>query len=225
MKAFILFRDRVTYGKRCLASLLSAGLEPVVVDHGSTWPEAVAWLAYLEKSGVMVLRRDKGPPDFGHPRNLQMWHQFRKACGSECYIITDPDVIPSEGCPGDWVQHLGRLLDRYPGEVKAGLGLRTDNLPDHYSRKQQVIDHEISFWQESLEDGVYRGNIDTTLAMYRAWSQFEMGALRTGFPYVADHLPWHEDLGHLTGEQAYYYEHAEPGIVHWAPHGRSAWKD
>ena len=32
MKAFIIFRDRVTYAHLCLTALTEAGLEPVIVD-------------------------------------------------------------------------------------------------------------------------------------------------------------------------------------------------
>jgi hypothetical protein len=222
VKAFIIFRDRVTYARRCMTALLAADLEPVVVDHGSTWPEAVTWLEHLDRSAITVLRREGG-----HPRGLQAWPPFRKAAGSERYIATDPDVVPSGGCPRDWPQHLGRLLDAYPAGAKAGLGLRTDNLPDHYSRKRQVIEWEAQFWQHPVGgDGAYWASIDTTLAMYREESGFQLeGAIRTGAPYLADHLPWHENLENLTAEQRYYYEHAERGVAHWAPRGLSAWGD
>ena len=223
MKAFIIFRDRVTYAQRCFFALRQADLEVVIVDHGSTWPAALSLLYYWEARGVTVLRRGTG-----HPRGLWSWQPFRdSACESgERYIVTDPDVVPSEDCPADWVQHLSLMLDKYPQKLKAGLGLRTDNLPDHYSRKQQVIDWEAKFWQFPIGDGAYGAPLDTTLAMYRGGSGFELdGALRTGFPYVADHLAWHENLENPTDEQRWYYDHAERGMSHWAPKGRSAWGD
>lgn len=221
MKAFLILRDRVSYARRCMTSMMAAGLEPVIVDHGSTWPEAVAWLAHLEGSGFTVLRRGGG-----HPRSLWGWPPFDEACGNDRYIVTDPDVVPSETCPRDWPQRLAWLLDKYPVKTKAGLGLRTDNLPEHYSRRQQVINWEAQFWTQFIEDGAYCALLDTTLAMYREGSGFTMdNALRTGFPYVADHLAWHENLDALPEEIAWYYEHAEPGIAHWAARGHSNWGD
>lgn len=223
MKAYIIFRDRVTYGRRCFLSMMVAGLEPVVVDHGSTWQPATEWLQHLEADGYTVLRRGGG-----HPRGLWGWQPFWNMAveAGERYVVTDPDVVPSEGCPVDWPDHLSWLLDKYPAGIKAGLGLRTDNLPDHYARKQQVIEWEGRFWNHEIGDGAYRAGIDTTLAMYRAGAGFDLdGALRTSMPYMADHLAWHENLDELNLEQQYYYEHAERGISHWAPRGKSAWND
>lgn len=221
MKAFVIFRDRVTYAQKCVAALMIAGLEPVIVDQGSTWPEAVAWLAWLEKGGRTVLRHGDA-----HPRSLWGWLPFEEQVVGQRYVVTDPDVIPAEDCPRDWPAHLGQLLDAHPAAVKVGLGLRTDNLPEHYARKQQVIDWEQKFWRQPLGDGSYEAAVDTTLALYRegrGW--FQLDALRTGPPYVADHLPWHENLNELPDEIRYYYQHAEPGITYWAPRGVSAWGD
>ena len=219
MKAFIIFKDRVTYGQRCVLSMIRSGLEPVVVDQGSTWPQALDWLDDMEQDGFTVLHRGKG-----HPRDLGYWDPFIDACGDQRYIVTDPDVVPSDICPRDWPGRLSLLLDDHPEIVKAALGLRIDNLPDHYGRKEQVIKWEEQFWKEQIEAGVYSAPVDTTLAMYRERSTFVMqpGA-RMGHPYVADHLAWHENFDDLPQEIRYYYEHAEPGIAHWAARGYSAW--
>lgn len=219
MKAFIIVRDRAVYARRCMHALLVAGLEVVIVDQGSTWPDAVAWLEHLERMHVTVLRRGGG-----HPRGIWDWAPFREARGDERYIVTDPDVLPAEHCPLDWPERLSWVLDEFPSAPKAGLGLRTDNIPDWYGRRDQVISWERQFWQHMVADGVWQAGIDTTLALYREGSGFAIeGALRTGFPYTADHLAWHENLDYLTEETRYYYEHAEPGITHWAARGHSNW--
>jgi hypothetical protein len=220
MKAFVIFRDRVTYGRQCVTALVAAGLEPVVVDHGSTWPAAVAWLCELEETGTLVLRKGGG-----HPREMWGWPPFIEARGDGNFLVTDPDVVPSECCPGNWVDRLLFLLDKYPAYSKVALGLRIDNLPDHYDRKQQAIDWEQKFWQQEIGDGVFEAPVDTTMALYRPGRGFLMDGMRTGFPYVADHLAWHEDFGNLPAETAYYYDHAESGISHWAVRGKSAWGD
>jgi hypothetical protein len=222
MKGFVIFRDRLRYGKRCVAAMMVAGLEPVVVDMGSSWPPAVAWLDHLDKSGVMVLRKGGG-----HPRGLWDWQPFTAAHAGDRYVVSDPDTVPSEMCPHNWVKHLGRMLDAHPVAVKAGLGLRIDNLPDHYARKRQVIEWETRWWEYPLGDGSYRAGVDTTMALYpEEASEFRLdGALRTGPPYTADHLAWHENFSRLPAEIRYYYDHAEPGIAHWAARGQSAWGD
>jgi len=214
----VIFRDRVTYGRRCVAAMFRSGLDPVVVDHGSTWPDAVDWLDCLACDEIPVLYRGGG-----HPRELWAWPPFTAARGDDPFLVTDPDVIPAAGCPLDWPQHLLRLLEEYPGMAKAALGLRIDNLPAHYSRRDQVTAWEAQFWTNQIGPGVYGAPVDTTLALYRPGSGFVMDAIRTGPPYVADHLAWHENLEHPTEESDYYYRHAEPGISHWAARGHSAW--
>jgi hypothetical protein len=224
VKAFIIFRDRARYAQLCLSALLTAGLEPVIVDQGSSWVSALSWLTGLEKDGIPVLYRGGG-----HPRGLWTWAPFREAAGTaDRYVVTDCDVVPSEDCPPDWPAWLSKALDEFPGYCKAALGLRTDNLPEHYQRREHVITWEAQFWQNPVAGGLYPGIADTTLAMYLPlsdWPGFGMSALRTGFPYVADHLAWHEDLDNLDDELTWYHEHAEPGISYWTTRGRSAWGD
>lgn len=220
MKAFVIFRDRVSYGRLCVEALMAAGLEVVIVDHGSTWPDAVNWIRDLRKNGIQVA--DDGG---GHPRDLWTRSWFRQACAQERYIVTDPDVIPSGDCPADWVSHLSNVLDKYSFFHKAGLGLRLDRIPQHYAWRERVDGWEQQFWQNQLEPGVYNANIDTTLALHVPLMEqgaHSFTALRTGFPYVADHLAWYENLDQLTPEQRYYHEHAEPMISHWTV-GRCGW--
>lgn len=221
VKAFIIFRDRVTYGRLCLAAFQAAGLETTIVDHGSTWPEAVDWLRELKKSGVPVI--DEGG---GNPRDLWQREWFRSACAREKYVVNDPDVIPSEECPPDWPQHLSEILDRHPNYHKIGLGLRIDRIPEHYTQRSNVIGWEAHFWDHEVEHGVYHADVDTTLAVHIP--MMDMGchsfsAMRTGFPYVADHVAWYEDYRNLSEELAYYHSHAEEGISCWTPRKEAPW--
>jgi len=221
VKAFIVFRDRVMYAQRCAAALAAAGLEVCIADHGSTWPAAVQWIADMEAAGTLVLRRGGG-----RPQTIWEWAPFRDACGSERYILTDPDSVPSEDCPGDWLARLSALLDRFRHKQKAGLGLRIDRIPLYYQRREHVLTWEQQFWQRPVSEGVYDANIDTTLAMYRPLGEVSYpdgSALRTGLPYVADHLAWYENLDDLPPELSWYYEHIEPGIAFWTAAGKSCW--
>jgi hypothetical protein len=222
VKAFIILRDRVTYAHLCVTAMTEAVLDAVIVDHGSTWPLALDWLTAMEAAGVTVLRRGPG----WHPRSLWGWDVFREMCGEGRYVVTDCDVVPGDDCPPDWPQKLLGLLDEYPEYDKAGLGLRLDRIPESYTGRDHVLEWEGQYWRDQLADGVYRAPVDTTLAMYRTWRErpyFGLHALRTGYPYVADHLAWYEDYAHLADELRYYHEHAEPGISYWTVEGRSAW--
>lgn len=226
MKAFIIHRDRPTYAHLCVTAMTDAGLNPVIVDQGSTWPPAKDYLAAVETAGVQVLYRDGG-----HPRSLWYWEPFITACGQDRYAVTDCDVVPSDDCPLDWPQQLSGLLDRHPEYPKAGMGLRLDRIPDTYQRKDHVLKWEQKFWDDPLDGAqlngahVYKAPVDTTLAVYRPMNGFDisLSALRTGPPYVADHLAWYEDYADLDEELRWYHEHAEPGISYWTVAGRSAW--
>jgi len=139
---------------------------------------ALDWLDAIETAGVTVLRRGPGC----HPRSLWEWDTFRDMCGDQKYLVTDPDVVPSDGCPPDWLDYLSVLLDRRP-VAKAALGLRLDNIPDHYQNKGHVLDWERQFWVNMTPDGVCETVVDTTLAVYRPLTEqpsFAMDALRTG---------------------------------------------
>lgn len=219
MRAFVIHRDRATYGHLLVAALIEAGLDPVIVDQGSTWPPALDWLTAMEATGVTVLRRGGG-----HPRSLWAWQPFLDLCGPGRYVVSDCDVVPSDDCPLDWPDRLSSLLDQYPEFPKVGMGLRLDRIPDTYQRKDHVLKWEAKFWETPVADGVYQAPVDTTLAMYRPGDfDISLSALRTGDPYVADHLAWYEDYAELDEELRWYHEHAEPGISYWTVAGRSAW--
>jgi hypothetical protein len=223
VKGFIIFRDRVTYASRCAKALAAVGLDVVVIDNGTTYPPAKAWLEVIQVRGLAQVLWKGG----GHPQEIWGWDPFRRACGEERYIVTDPDVVPDDGCPKDWLGYLGRILDANPDVPKAGLGLRIDNIPEYYQHRDHVIEWESQFWaNETSTPGVYASQIDTTLALYqplRDNPHFNIDGYRTGQPYVAQHLAWYEDLADLPPELQYYHENTEPGISFWTLEGRSAW--
>jgi hypothetical protein len=131
------------------------------------------------------------------------------------FILSDPDVVPTEDCPDDAIEVLSDALDRFPDRVKAGIGLRIDDLPDHYPKKSDVLNWESQFWQTELAPGLYDANIDTTFALYRPDLPFAHGpSIRTGPPYLARHVPWYTDPTHLSDEEKFYFQRAGP-FSHW----------
>lgn len=230
MYAFVIFRDRVTYARRCVAALEAAGLDVVLIDADSAWPPAVEWV----ESQVGRWERDQLIKMFvnQHPRDL--WNDYQPGASiirryvgpDERFVVTDCDVVPSGNCPESWLTTLGMLLDENPAAVKAGLGLRTDNLPPWFARRD-----EVRLWEAKYQVGCARpvlrpgstlgvwADIDTTLALYRRPGPFRLGpAIRTTAPYEALHLPWYEDTANLPEEIRFYNLRAEHG--HWrAPEG------
>jgi len=152
-----------------------------------------------------------------HPHDLWRWDGLRAIVGDGRYVVTDPDVVPD--CGPDWPDRLAELLDRHPARLKAGLGLRIDDLPEHYADAGKVRAWEFQWRQPLLEPGVVDAPVDTTLALYQPLGQFPRfdlaPALRTTSPWVARHLTWYEDTANPTAEQAWYRAHATPGVSHW----------
>lgn len=236
----MIVRDRVTYARQCADALLAAGLDVVIVDHGSTWPPMRTWVHEMDEAWwaasidpartLPVWPMAWKEKTNRHPRDL--WRPggpvARWVVGAERFIVTDCDVIPDPGCPADWVDRLRATLDRYPAIRKVGLGLRTDDLPGHYQHADVVRSWEAQYQAVAdggrlnpmtTDSGAVIADIDTTLAMYRGSELFTLGpSIRLRPPYVARHLPWYEDTLHLDEEQRYYRDHAEHG--HWrAPTG------
>lgn len=235
MRAFVIARDRVSYAQQCIDALLRAGLEVVVVDHGSTWPPMRTWIHEMDEewwaASIDPARelpvwpmawKEKANR---HPRDL--WRVggpiHRHVGADERFIVTDCDVIPDPDCPADWPDRMRATLDRYPAIRKVGLGLRTDDLPEHFQHADMVRAWEAQYQAAAdggrlgpmaTDSGAVIADIDTTLAMYRRYEPFALGpAVRLRPPYVARHLPWYEDTLHLDAEHQYYRDHAVHG--HW----------
>jgi hypothetical protein len=216
---FVPVRDRVAPLRRLVAWFEQiGGAELWLLDNQSTYPPLVD---YLEASPHHVV-----------PLHRNLWNVAPWLSGlvyevahDRHFIVSDPDTVPDESCPSDVFDHLVELLDRYPEVVKAGLGLRIDDLPAHYAHRDDVIAWESQFWTDELEPGVLAADVDTTFAMYRANSHYSIGpALRTAAPYVVQHLPWYEDSSAPTPEIEFYRLHADPLVSNWDRVQLPAWK-
>lgn len=216
---FITVRDRVT----CLAALVqwleSAGQERIyLLDNDSTYPPL---LDYLAASPHTVVRLGA---NVGH---RAAWESgaIAAVCGDrEHFVVTDPDVVPVEECPADALDVFREILDLIPDCSKAGFGLRIDDLPVGFTFRNDVVAWESRFWTNELAPGIYAAPIDTTFALHRPGTPYQLtGAVRTGMPYVARHLGWYVDSGDPSDEDAYYQAHARRDSTHWSKPSLPAW--
>jgi len=199
---FIIVRDRLRDLRRLVAWLERAGHRQIVLlDNASTWPPL---LDYLSRTPHGVIEFDQ---------NLgarALWEAG--LVPQERYIVTDPDIVPTEGCPLDAIEHLHRLMDTYE-RPKVGLGLYLDDVEfPSKGWERQLVSREIA-------PGVFDSLIDTTFALYEAGSEFVYEALRTGAPYQARHMSWYSTPDTFSDEDRYYLAHADIG-----PTG-SSWKE
>ena len=207
---FINCRDRVTSLRELIAWLENAGHERIVlVDNASTYGPL---LEYYEETPHEVVKLGE---NLG-PEAIWVSDIPGSLAPGLAYVLTDSDVVPDRYAPADAVERFGRLLGRYSDVDKVGFGLRIDDLPRTFRFRDDVIDWEGQFWEEEIEPGVYRADLDTTFALYRPSVRSRtFPALRTGFPYVARHIPWYVDSARPSEEEEYYRLHADSAMTNW----------
>lgn len=92
--------------------------------------------------------------------------------------------------------------------------MKIDDIPDTYPYKWDIIRYESFYWNKILEDKyvLYDAPIDTTFALYAPGKRnaaydnegFTSG-IRTGYPFVARHLPWYMNPDTMSKEHKLYF--------------------
>ena len=217
---FVTLRDRLSPLLLLLDWLESAGYSNIfLIDNASTYPPLCR---FLERCRYNVCYTGK---NLGH-RAPWLSGMVQREARESYYVVTDPDVVPSEHCPTDVCSFLERILISNTDVEKVGLGLCIDDLPNCYRFRESVIQWEKKFWINEREPGVYEADVDTTFALYRPYGKVlrHFPCLRTGYPYVARHLPWYEDSDSPSEEVIYYRKHASNCVSNWDKEHLSAWK-
>lgn len=204
-------RNRLGYLKVMLEWLQKSGFTNIILlDNDSNYEPL---LQFYKQCGHEVIYLKK---NYGH---LALWKSdVYKRFYNDYYVYTDPDLIPVQECPPDFMQHFMQLLNKYPGKEKVGFGLKINDLPDHYERKTEVISWEKKFWEREIEKDVFDAAIDTTFALYKPYTNgalWVQNALRTGGSYVMRHLPWYENSASPTEEDVFYRNNLKQGASHW----------
>ena len=207
---FIIIRDRLTYLKQLIQWLEQQKLRRIVlVDNDSAFPPLTDYLARTEYQ-VLEMGRNTG--------HTGIWSSgiIRILLPDDFYVVSDPDIIPTASGK-DTLSHLYRVQAKYPHHLKVGLGLKIDDLPDHYVLKKEVVKWESQFWKNPFEEGVFEAGVDTTFALYRPYTHkyFRHPALRTGEPFSARHLPWYANSSQLTDEDIFYQLRMDQSVNSW----------
>jgi hypothetical protein len=198
---YINVRDRLTDLNRLVAWLEDAGYENIILlDNASTYPPLLEYLGDGCPHEVVHLEENYG--------SRSLWRTARVP--NEYFVLTDPDVLPTEECPPEVVEYLYEALRAWP-RTKAAMGLYLEDVPDFRSRA----------WEESLVSPrrrlgyvhgtpVFESASDTTFALWQPYSSFGLNALRLGAPMQCRHLPWYH-LDEPTEEERYYLKRAITG--------------
>lgn len=205
--------NRLGWLRQQLDWLRRAGMRRVIVlDNASTYAPLLEYLRTLRDAEVIPLGRNAG--------SFALWRTpaWRRVKDS-WYVYTDPDVIPVEECPADVVRRLHEILLRHPRAHKAGLGLKIDDLPQTFSRREEVLRWEEPYWTKPLAPGVFDAPVDTTFALYRPWARggWWIPAVRTGGDLIVRHMPWYADATAPDEEERHYRAAASRGSTYWTP--------
>jgi hypothetical protein len=203
-------KNRLTYLLQLIEWLESTGMKNIIIlDNQSTYPPL---LEYYSQSPykIIYLNRNVGP--------RAIWEcDETKDILRDFYIYTDPDVLPDDSCTMDTLKKMHTALQGNFSIDKIGLGLRIDDLPDHYKLHKEVVEWESQFWNQPVNDFIFKAPVDTTFALYAPYASGggECKAYRTNYPFVARHLPWYENSSDPTAENLYYTRNAAQNQSHW----------
>ncbi|MBQ9365504.1 MAG: tetratricopeptide repeat protein, partial [Schwartzia sp.] len=202
---FINCRDRVLCLKRLLGWLIEAGYRNIyLLDNDSTYGPLLEYYDEIAKNkNIKVIRLGK---NYGFTA-LWLSGTLRRLGIVTPYIYTDPDVVPSESCPKDFVKALWDILEKYPFIKKAGPGLIYDDIT--YFNRDNTVAWESQWYEAEIEKGRHFASIDTTLALYRNYYHYSLDiSVRTSGDVMMRHLPWYYDMDNLPEDESYYMEHA-----------------
>lgn len=198
--------NRLTHLIKLLDFLEKSGFTNIIIlDNNSTYPPLLEF--YKKNKKYKILRETH---NYGHLAFWKSGHYHKYKWGYFAY--TDPDVLPIEQCPENFMQYFYKKLHGNYLLDKIGFGIKIDDLPDSFSLKKKVIEYETRYWKNEVEPNIYKAPIDSTFALYKPFSNMKSGqihtlaAYRTGFPYLIRHLPWYIDSKNLSEEDKYYWQ-------------------
>ena len=206
---FIISYNRLEYLDKMINRLEQMGKKNIVIiDNASTYAPL---LEYYKKISYKVIRlKENG----GHMVfwNNSVFEKYRR----RFYIVSDPDIVPIDECPEDFIEYFFKYLEKYPFVRKVGFSLKIDDIPEKSIFRDELLKWEKKYNKPLVEKGkLYYADIDTTFALYvpdqLVYSQPFCRAFRTSYPYQARHLPWYKTSDMITDEDVFYSQHKKNG--------------
>jgi len=199
--------NRINYMLQQIDWLEKAGMRNIfIIDNASAYPELLDYYRN-SKHTVIILDANIGYKAIWDT-SIHLWFKGLP------YIYTDPDILPIDECPLDAVKYFQEILNTHKDINKVGFGLQINDIPDHYQKKSEVIKWEKKFWKIQVSENLFKADIDTTFALYRASSVKQQWGktLRTGGKYIAKHLPWYENPIVISEEELLYSRKAVTSV-------------
>ncbi len=200
IKIVINNRNRLTTTKNMVDKLFSLNEDEsiIILDNQSTYQPLLDWYEQIkEKVEIRIL------PNHGH---LALWTTGLDKELGEHFIYTDSDIELNNDFPKNWKEKMIDVLNRYEHK-KVALGLKIDDLPEHYRYAKQVKRNEGLWWLNEVEKDVYEADTDTTFALFKNFHDNCYKSLRIcSEDMIAKHIPWYHDINNLDDEEKYYLE-------------------
>lgn len=204
---FINARDRLGVMKKLIDWLLDAGYRNLIIlDNDSTYLSLLEYYSELERdSRIKIIRLGK---NLGY-KALWLSGVLEDLKIATPYVYTDPDILPIESCPKNFVQTLMKILDANHEIRKVGLGLVYDDI--NFFDKVRIQKQEAHYYSGSrVGENIYFVQVDTTFALYSNVRHYNLRfSLRTTGNLCARHLPWYFDYDDLPADEKYYMAHAD----------------
>lgn len=208
---FINSRDRVGVLRKLINWLLKAGYRNLIIlDNNSTYPKLLEYYSKLEEDErvkVVLLKKNLGY------KAIWLSNILEDMKISTPYVYTDPDVLPIDECPKDFMKRLIEVLDSNHEIRKVGLSLLWEDITIDDKEKHRRREFDF-FKRGNIGDNVSYANVDTTFALYSNLRIYSLRfSLRTYGDFRLRHLPWYFNYKKLPEDEKYYLEHADRNSV------------
>ena len=209
---FIISYNRYTCLKQLVTRLQNDGYKNIIIVDNKSEDETLLqyYKSLASSQSCKVVRLEE---NYGH-RVIWESGEFSDIIENQYYVVTDPDIIPVEECPGDYIEKFYNLLIKYPQYTKVGFSLMLSDLPVEYKYRTDIWRWESFFWEHPIDGGAaYVADLDTTFALYRPVKKLNndwyyedfYSALRTEKPYMARHLSWYVKSHDESIEELNYF--------------------
>ncbi|ROI02179.1 glycosyltransferase [Chryseobacterium sp. G0240] len=178
----------------------------IIIDNKSDYPPLLEYYKTIDKE-VTIERMSE---NLGHKVFFDTPYLQQKY-GKGYFVLTDPDIVPNEKLPVNFMSEMISKMDRYHKTItKVGFALDIETIPDYFPLKEKVLKWEKQFWEKKLEDNVYSAYVDTTFALYKPYYPLKFNNLpflegiRIGGNYTALHGGWYMDPQNYSEEYLHY---------------------
>lgn len=193
-------RNRLFFLKKLISYLINKNYKNLILlDNQSTY---LPLIDFYNKTNHKVIRfqDNKG--------YLSLWKSsFFDKIKNNYYVYTDPDVLPIDECPKDFLNYFLDCLNKNPKLDKVGFGIEINDIPHKETLNKFIIKNEKKFWLKKIPNSnLYKAPIDTTFALYRpnAFGGYWLSSARSEYPYLIRHLPWYDEKDEK--EEIFYSE-------------------